>query len=96
MQKALVQMVRAALDRAMCDAVALEDSMEGLGTKDELLVTRVVRAHWDREHMKQVRKAYQARYGKSLVERIKGETKGSYKKCLVAMVELGGGADGTF
>ncbi|KAI4132007.1 MAG: hypothetical protein LQ347_002731, partial [Umbilicaria vellea] len=44
MRSALLQMVRAATDRAMRDAVNLEDSMKGLGTREELLVARVVRA----------------------------------------------------
>ncbi|KAA6411673.1 MAG: hypothetical protein FRX48_04954 [Lasallia pustulata] len=91
MQQALVQMVRAGADRAMRDAGNLEDAMKGLGTKDELLVTRVVRAHWDRAHLGQVVGAYKARFGKELVGRVRGETSGSYRECLVAMVDLKGG-----
>ncbi|MCJ1439311.1 hypothetical protein MMC27_008703 [Xylographa pallens] len=87
MKTALVQMVRAGSDRAMRDAVLLEDAMAGLGTKDDMLVSRVVRCHWDRQHMGQVKGAYKVKYGKDLVQRIKGETSGDYQKLLVAMVE---------
>ena len=87
MKTALVQMVRAGSDRAMRDAVLLEDAMAGLGTKDDMLVSRVVRCHWDRQHMGQVKGAYKVRFGKDLVHRIKGETSGDYQKLLVAMVE---------
>lgn len=86
MEDALVRMIQCGTDRAMKDAVALEACMKGPGTKDEMLVSRVVRIHWDRGHMGQVRGAYQARYKRDLVGRIKGETSGDYERVLVAMV----------
>jgi annexin A7/11 len=61
--------------------------MHGLGTKDELLINRVVRFHWDRAYMAQVAAAYQRKFGRSLVTRIKGETRGDYEKLMVACVE---------
>lgn len=87
MEDVLIQMVRKASDRAMRDAVGLEECMKGPGTKDEMLVCRLVAAHWDRSHMHQVRGAYRQRYGKELIGRIKGETSGNYEKVLVAMCE---------
>lgn len=86
MEDALVQMVQCGTDRAMKDAVALEECMKGAGTKDTKLVGRVVRLHWDRAHMAQVRGAYQTKYHRDLVSRIKGETSGDYERILVAMV----------
>lgn len=44
-----------------------------LGTKDTLLVQRVVRVHWNRAHMDQVKRAYAHRYKKDLIQRVKGE-----------------------
>ena len=87
MEDALVQMVRCGADRAMMGALALEECMKGPGTKDEKLVSRVVRLHWDRAHMGQVKGAYRARYKRDLVGRIRGETSGDYERILVAMVE---------
>lgn len=87
MKASLIQMVRSGTDRAMRDAVKLEDCMAGPGTKDEMLVARVVGMHWNRDHIHQVRNAYKVKYGKDLVNRIKGETSGNYEKILVAMVE---------
>ena len=86
MCEALVRMVQSATDKAMRDAILLEDCMAGPGTKDEMLVARVVTMHWNRDHMGQVRGAYRTRYGRDLVQRIKGETSGDYEKILVAMV----------
>lgn len=87
MRQALVQMVRAAVDPAMRDALRLEECMAGPGTKDEMLVARVVGMHWDRGRMGQVRGAYKARFGRELVARVRGETSGDYQRLLVAMVE---------
>lgn len=87
MEKTLVGMVRCGTDRAMRDAERLEECMKGPGTKDELLVARVVQMHWDRAHMAQVKGAYRVKYGKELVSRVRGETSGDYETCLVAMIE---------
>lgn len=87
MEDALVQMVRCGADRAMLGALSLEECMKGPGTKDEMLVSRVVRLHWDRANMSQVKGAYRVRFKRDLVNRIKGETSGDYERILVAMVE---------
>lgn len=78
MEDALVLLIERATNRADAEAVRLEDSMAGLGTKDELLVQRVVRCHWDQGFMRAVSGAYQRKYGKTLVRRIEGETRGDY------------------
>lgn len=87
MEDALVHMVRCATDRAMRDAINLEAAMAGAGTKDDLLVIRVVKAHWNRSHIEQVKGAYKARFKHDLIHRIKGETSGDYERCLVAMLQ---------
>lgn len=86
MEQALVQMLRAGADRAMRDAMLLEDAMAGAGTKDILLYERVVRLHWDKRHTQQVKGAYRARFGGDLINRVKGETSGDFEKVLVAML----------
>jgi annexin A7/11 len=87
MKDALLHILRTALDPAMRDAVLLEECMKGMGTKDERLVVRVVRVHWDRQHLENVKRAYQSKYKQDLVKRVKGETSGDYQRLLVAMLE---------
>lgn len=87
MQDALLLMLDRALDPVMSDAVQLEAAMAGLGTKDRLLVHRTVGVHWNRAHKDQVRRAYQQRYKKDLVERIRGETSGDYRLLLIACIQ---------
>ncbi|KAI9792165.1 MAG: hypothetical protein M1816_002705 [Peltula sp. TS41687] len=87
MEDALLMILRGATDRAMRDALLLEDTMRGAGTKDDMLLNRVIRYHWDRNHMAQVKGAYRHGYKRELASRIKGETRGDFEKLLLACIE---------
>jgi annexin A7/11 len=84
MEDALLYQLRTGTDKAMRDAIMLEEAMAGMGTKDQLLTNRVIRVHWDRNYMQQVKGAYQHMFRQSLVQRIKGETSGDYERLLCA------------
>jgi annexin A7/11 len=86
MEDALLYQLRHGLDKYMHQAQLLEDAMAGAGTKDHLLVSRVVRSHWERQNMDNVKGAYKQRYHKSLASRIKGETSGDYERLMVACI----------
>ncbi|KAK1709475.1 hypothetical protein BDP67DRAFT_408853 [Colletotrichum lupini] len=86
MEDALLFQLRSAVDKYMHAAKFLEDSMAGLGTKDHLLVARVVRYHWDKNTLANVKGAYQARYNRSLASRIRGETSGDYQRLMLACI----------
>ncbi|KAF4512437.1 hypothetical protein G6O67_001577 [Ophiocordyceps sinensis] len=86
MRDALLFQLRHAVDKYMHAATLLEESMAGMGTKDHLLVSRVVRFHWDRNTLANVKGAYQQKYGASLGGRIKGETSGDYGRLMLACV----------
>lgn len=85
MEEALLRQLACAEDRVMADAESLEAAMRGAGTKDRLLINRLVRLHWNRGHMSQVNAAYQHRYKTELWRRIEGETSGDYKRLAVAL-----------
>ena len=87
MEDALVQMVRCGTDRAMRDAINIDNAMAGMGTKDDMLVTRIVKLHWNAAHLQQVKGAYKVRYRQELIGRVRGETSGDYERCLVAMLQ---------
>ena len=86
MRDALLFQLREGVDKYMHAAKLLEDSMAGMGTKDHLLVSRVVRFHWDRNYLANVKAAYQQKYRKSLGSRIKGETSGDYQRLMLACI----------
>ncbi|KAM3080146.1 hypothetical protein ACMFMF_003555 [Clarireedia jacksonii] len=88
MEDALLYQLRTAMDKAMRDANLLEASMKGFGTKDHLLIARVVKIHWDPRHMGQVKGAYQHAFGRSLSSRISSDTSGDYERLMVKCVEF--------
>ncbi|KJA28323.1 hypothetical protein HYPSUDRAFT_33665 [Hypholoma sublateritium FD-334 SS-4] len=71
------------------DAKLLEKSMAGLGTKDVQLIYRLVRTYWNPQRMEAVKDAYKRRFGKPLENRVKGETSGTYRELLIAIVNSG-------
>lgn len=85
MEEALLFQLNRALDKYKHQADLIEEAMKGAGTKDHLLVSRVVRSHWDKNNMEMVKKAYQQRYGE-LAKRIKGETSRDYQKLMLACI----------
>lgn len=84
MKYALLYQLRTATDPAMRDAMLIEDAMKGMGTKERLLLNRVIRAHWNKQHMSQVQAAYKHKYKQTLRSRIEGETSGDFERSLVA------------
>lgn len=86
MKDALLFQLRNGVDKYMHAAVLLEEAMAGMGTKDHLLVARVIRFHWDKNHLANVKAAYQQRYRRSLASRIKGETSGDYQRLMLACI----------
>ena len=79
--------VARAIDRSASDATLLEAAMKGAGTKEELLIQRVVRVHWNCQYRDQVKRTYEQKYGRTLKARVEGETSGHYRDVLVKCLE---------
>lgn len=69
------------------DTELIEESMAGMGTKDERLCYRLVRAHWNRPRFAAIKNQYQGLYRKTLTSRVQGETSGKYERALVSIIE---------
>lgn len=87
MRDAFLFLVEGVLDKAKRDAVLLEAAMKGFGTKDDHLIMRVVRIHWDKRHLENVKLTYQNLYKKELSKRIRGETSGNYREMLLSLIQ---------
>jgi len=59
--------------------------MEGAGTDDQQL-TRLLVRNRTQPFMNQVKAAYQAKYRKTLRDRVKGETSGDYRRTLLSVL----------
>ena len=64
-------------------AVLVRDAVKGLGTKDTTLLRIMVTR--DEIDMPQIKQFYRQKYDKDMVEDIKDDTSGSYRKILVAL-----------
>ncbi|OQR92442.1 Annexin (Annexin) Family [Achlya hypogyna] len=68
-------------------AELFESTMKGMGTDEIGLSAAIVRY----QHiLAQVKQAYHAKYGRSLRQRIEGETSGDYRKLLLTILERAG------
>lgn len=89
MQQALLYAVETALHPAVRDARLLHAAMEGLGTKDEKLTYRIIRAYWHGggPYIREVRNVFHQRYHHHLVKVVQSETSGDYERLLVTVLE---------
>ncbi|KAK8231143.1 hypothetical protein BKA81DRAFT_383658 [Phyllosticta paracitricarpa] len=57
----------------------------------ELLISRLVRLHWDRRHLQRVKLEYVEKYGVLLEEDVEEATKGDFREFCLALCEVGVG-----
>jgi len=89
--EALLHILNGILNKPARDARLLEESMKGVGTRDELLVARLVRIHWDPDHMAAVKDAYKEKYKMTLKDRIIDEISArdkNYQEFLLTMISV--------
>lgn len=86
MQKALLFILKGSEDPAKHDAELVEEACKGMGTKDLMLIRRIVMFHWNRERLQQVKGAYLHFYKRAMVTRVKGELSGDYSNLITACI----------
>ncbi|OUM65616.1 hypothetical protein PIROE2DRAFT_7373 [Piromyces sp. E2] len=84
-KKALTNLVKSITNRNEYIAEQFENSMKGLGTKDNKLIRLTVR-YRDPSIIAPIKEAYKTMYGKSLKKRIEGDTSGDYRKLLLTCI----------
>lgn len=82
---ALCYLINWIQDPAHCVAKHLEKAMKGMGTDDQALIRMLVRNRTP-AFMASVKTAYQAKYKRTLRERVRGETSGDYRRLLCAII----------
>ncbi|KAK3388954.1 hypothetical protein B0T20DRAFT_89891 [Sordaria brevicollis] len=77
----LAHILNGVINKPVRDAMLLNHALT-LSKRDELrrelLISRLVRFHWDAGHMSRVKKAYHEHYGKDLQEAVKEATSGEW------------------
>ncbi|RPA75170.1 Annexin [Ascobolus immersus RN42] len=74
--ESLLHVLAGIIDKALRDAKLIQNALESFVAKEDLLISRLVRVHWDREHMVQVREAYKRKYRKELRDVLMGALSG--------------------
>jgi hypothetical protein len=72
----LAHVLNGALNRPMRDALLLHQAISETAPgkeRTELLISRLVRMHWEPKHMERVKAVYRERYGRSVEDAIKRE-----------------------
>lgn len=55
----------------------------------ELLISRLVRLHWDRMHLVRVKAEYEDKYGRVVEEDLEVATKGDFREFCIAICQTG-------
>lgn len=55
----------------------------------ELLISRLVRLHWERMHLQKVKMEYEEKYGRVVEEDIEEATKGDFREFCIALCQSG-------
>ncbi|KAF3934673.1 Annexin-B12 [Dactylellina cionopaga] len=87
MKDSLLYIVDGAVDKTERDAKLLEEAMVGAGTRNHLLISRLIRIYWNKQHLAEVKFKYSQLYKQELVHRIRKEIKGSYRDLMIAIAE---------
>ncbi|XP_072381454.1 annexin B9-like isoform X3 [Diabrotica undecimpunctata] len=84
-KKAYLSLVTSIRDKPVYLATKLHDAMAGMGTDDKTLIRIIVsRSEIDLEDIKE---AYEAKYAKTLYERVSSDESSNIKKILLALIE---------
>ncbi|KAF6767952.1 hypothetical protein AHF37_09502 [Paragonimus kellicotti] len=80
----VIALIRYATDRPSLIAEWLNDAMQGIGTRDYTLMRLLItRSEIDLEDVKE---AYAKNYGQSLVDKVRNDTSGDYRRVLVKLL----------
>lgn len=55
----------------------------------ELLISRLVRLHWDRLHLARVKTEYEDKYGRMVEEDVEEASKGDFREFCIALCQTG-------
>ena len=84
--------LNSSINKPARDALLLRHAITDIATHNrseelryELLISRLVRVHWDRSHMARVEVEYERKYGRDLGRDVSAATKGDFGKFMGAL-----------
>ena len=79
----IAHILNGAINRPARDSLLLRHAIQDVGgardeLRHELLISRLVRLHWDRAHLARVKRAYREKYGRTLEQDLEEVTRGDF------------------
>nr|POE89990.1 annexin a11 [Quercus suber] len=94
----IAHILNGVINKPARDALLLHHAIKDIAEKNkdddlryELLISRLVRLHWDKMHLMRVKKEYVEKYRKELQEDIEDATKGDFREYLCELCEVRAG-----
>jgi hypothetical protein len=94
----LAHVLNGAINKPARDALLLHHALRDIAERNseeelryELLISRLVRIHWDKGHLAKVKREYWAKYKTTLEEDVEDSTKGEFAEFLEGLCEGAGG-----
>ena len=85
LKKLLISIIHAIINPSEYFASRIKDAIKGFGTKDNLLIRIIITR--DEVDMPMIKRYYKQLYGKDMIDDIKKDTSGDYKRLLVELVD---------
>jgi len=96
----IAHLLNGVINKSDHDAILVDHALQGFSSKEtalsssdevnepryELLISRLVRLHWDWSHMLRVKESYYVRYQRSMEEDIKNATEGDFNAFCLSLV----------
>lgn len=90
----IAHILNGVINKPARDALLLQHAIKDIADRNkdddlryELLISRLVRLHWDRAHLVRVKRAYAERCGKELQEDIEAAAKGDFREFMCELAE---------
>ena len=80
-------MLNGAVNRPLRDAKLMDQAIRAVveQNREDLLISRATRIHWDHRHMRRVKREFKKKYHVDIGARIAETTSGSYREFLLRM-----------
>ncbi|KAK4966395.1 hypothetical protein LTR42_011558 [Elasticomyces elasticus] len=90
----IAHILNGVINKPVRDAMLLNHAIHDVAAKNkdddlryELLMSRLVRVHWDKPHLERVKRAYAEKFRKQLKDDIEDATKGDFREFMAELVE---------
>ena len=90
----IAHILNGVINKPARDSLLLHHAIKDIAEKNkddelryELLISRLVRLHWDRLHLVRVKSEYKHKYGKHLEEEIEDATRGDFSEFMLGLAE---------